>query len=114
MPYHEIFKYALIFVILLIFCAIHDHIRLHSHYTNIVTPSSSVCLHLVHLVGPLVSFIIFGHAETLTFDLLTFTFDLLIPKPNLFIFVRRCTSDKFGENSLMHTIDIAETTSQTN
>ena len=40
-----------------------------------------------------------GHAGT-------FTFNILTPKPSLFIFTPRCTNDKcLGENSSMHTKD---------
>jgi len=52
------------------------------------------------------TFSIFGHAVTLTFDLLT-------PKPNKSIHVSKCTSNKSGENPAIHTIDIEETTSPT-
>jgi len=46
----------------------------------------------------------------------TFTFDLLAPKCNRFIFVPRYTLAlaTFGENPLMHVTDITETTTRIN
>jgi len=51
----------------------------------------------------MVFFTVFGHTVILTFD-------VLIQKPNQFIFVARCTtdSDKFGENPSPHIVNIAK------
>jgi len=51
----------------------------------------------------------FNHGQT--YDLVLWPFDLLIPKPNQFIFIPRCTIDKsLVENRSMHSLNIAETT----